>query len=99
MTRIPSLRNTSSKEALNLLSRSWTRKRVRSKRSVKPRLRACWVTQLPVGFRRAAGEVDAPTAHLEKEQNVETAERHRLDGEEITRQHAGRLLAQELPPA
>ncbi len=49
--------------------------------------------------RGAVGKVDAPAAYLEKEQHVETAERDRLDSEEIARQHAGRLLAQERPPA
>src|SRR6266540_1877298 len=50
MTSIPSLRKTSSKVPLNLLSRSWIRKRIRSKMPVKLRLRACWVTQAPVGL-------------------------------------------------
>src|SRR5215207_1764610 len=36
--------------AVNLLSRSWIRKRIRSNRPVKLRLRACWRTQAPVGF-------------------------------------------------
>ena len=36
-----SLRKTSSTEALNLLSRSWIRKRIRSRMPVKLRLRAC----------------------------------------------------------
>jgi len=46
----PSLRNTSSKAVVNLLARSWIRNRVRSNRPVKLRLRACWVTQAPVGL-------------------------------------------------
>jgi hypothetical protein len=50
ITSIPSLRKTSSKAALNLLSRSWIRNRVRSKTPVKTRLRACCVTQAPVGW-------------------------------------------------
>jgi hypothetical protein len=47
---MPSLRKTSSKEAANLLSRSWIRNRIRSNRPVKLRLRACWVAQAPVGL-------------------------------------------------
>src|ERR687888_475641 len=33
-----------------LLSRSWIRNRIRSNKPVKLRLRACWVTQPPVGL-------------------------------------------------
>src|SRR5436190_629854 len=49
--------------------------------------------------RGAAGKVDAAAAYLKKEQHVKAAESDRLDGEEIARQHARRLLAQECPPA
>jgi hypothetical protein len=34
----------------NFISRSWIRNRVRSSSPVKQRLRACWVTQAPVGL-------------------------------------------------
>jgi integrase len=47
MTSLP---DTSSNDRVNLLSRSWIRNRTRSKTPVKLRLRACWVTQAPVGF-------------------------------------------------
>ena len=50
ITLIPSLRKTSSKAEVNLLSRSWIRKRSRSKMPEKLRFRACWVTQPPVGL-------------------------------------------------
>jgi hypothetical protein len=50
ITLIASLRNTSSKAALNLLSLSWIRNRIRANKPVKLRLRACWVSQAPVGF-------------------------------------------------
>jgi hypothetical protein len=50
MTLIPSLRNSSSNAAVNLLSRSWIGKRIRSRTVVKLRLRACWTTQLPDGL-------------------------------------------------
>jgi hypothetical protein len=44
------LRNTSSKEPLYLLSRSRISKRTPSSTKSMPRLRACWVTQAPVGW-------------------------------------------------
>jgi hypothetical protein len=50
ITLLPSLRNTSSKLAVSLLSRSWISNSVRSRRPLKLRLRACWVTQAPVGL-------------------------------------------------
>src|SRR4029453_11313884 len=83
ITLIPSLRNTSSKAAVNLLSRSWIRKRIRSRRSVKRRLRACWTTQAPDGFEGAPGKVNAPAAELDEEEHVEAAQRDRLDREEV----------------
>src|SRR5438552_5354252 len=45
-------RNTSSKAAVNLLSRSWTKNRIGSARSTKVSMmfRACWVAHSPVGF-------------------------------------------------
>jgi hypothetical protein len=49
--------------------------------------------------RRAAGEVDAAAPKLDEEEHVVAAERERLDGEEVTRERARRLLAEELPPA
>src|SRR4051812_28999008 len=50
--RMPSERNTSSNAAVNLLSRSWTKNRIGSVRSmnVSMTFRACWVAQPPVGF-------------------------------------------------
>jgi len=47
-----SVRNTSSNPAVNLLLRSWIRKRIGSARStnVSMMLRACWVAHSPVGF-------------------------------------------------
>jgi hypothetical protein len=48
--RMPSLRNTSSKGPLYLLSRSRIRKRMPWSEKSSPRLRACWVTQAPVGL-------------------------------------------------
>jgi hypothetical protein len=48
--RMPSLRKTSSKGPLYLLSRSWSRKRTPCSEKSRPRLRAYWVTQAPVGL-------------------------------------------------
>jgi hypothetical protein len=45
---LPSTRCSAAK--VNLLSRSWIRKRIRSRTLVKLRLRACWTTQLPDGL-------------------------------------------------
>jgi hypothetical protein len=47
---MPSLRKISSKAAVNLLSRSWIRNRIGSNAPVKLRLRACCVTQAPLGL-------------------------------------------------
>ena len=48
--RMPWLRKTSSKSPLYLLSRSRIRKRTPWSEKSRPRLRACWVTQVSVGF-------------------------------------------------
>ena len=48
--RMPSLRRTSSKGPLYLLSRSRIKKRTPRSLKSTPRLRACWVTHSPVGF-------------------------------------------------
>jgi hypothetical protein len=81
-----------------LLSRSWIRNRIRSNRPVKLKLRACWVTQEPVGF-VAARQVDAAVFEFDEEEHVEAAQRDRFDGEEVAGEHARGLLAQELLPA
>src|SRR5512132_4580352 len=98
-TRTPSLWNTSSNEVVNLPSRSWIRKRIRSNRPVKPRLRACWTTQAPVGFLGAAGEVNASASELDEEQHAAATQRHRLDGEEVAGEQARRLATQKGRPA
>src|SRR6266540_4414463 len=48
---------------------------------------------------RAASKVDAAAFEFDEEEHVEASERDRLDGEEIAGEHAGGLLAEELPPA
>src|SRR5436305_3360394 len=52
MISTPSVRNTSSKALLNLLSRSWTKKRIGLARSGSDQAswRACCVVQRPSGF-------------------------------------------------
>src|SRR5713226_9015784 len=52
MISTPSLRKTSSKARLNLLSRSWIRNRADVARSESDQAscRACWVVQRPSGF-------------------------------------------------
>ena len=47
----------------------------------------------------AAGEVNAAAAELDEEEHVVTAERERLDGEEVTGERTRRLLTEELAPA
>jgi hypothetical protein len=47
---------------------------------------------------RAARQVDAAAFELDEEQDVKATERDRLDGEEIAREHARGLLAEEVSP-
>ena len=52
-----------------------------------------------VGMPRHAQDVQVAIADLEHEQDVEPPQRERaVDVEEVDREHAGRLRAQELPP-
>jgi hypothetical protein len=48
---------------------------------------------------RAAGEVDASTAEFDEEQDVQAAQRDRLDREEVAGEQARRLAAQKHGPA
>src|SRR5207245_4419221 len=48
---------------------------------------------------RATCQVDAAAVLLDEEEDVEAAERDRLDGKEVTREHARGLLAEEVAPA
>jgi hypothetical protein len=53
----------------------------------------------PVGMRSHAQDVQVAIADLQSEQDVEPPQRHRaVDVEEVDREHAGGLCAQELPP-
>ena len=65
-----------------MLSRSRIRKRICCSAKKRPRLRACCVTQLPLGLVVQPADVDAAAAVLE-ESHVEAAQEHRLDGEEV----------------
>jgi hypothetical protein len=60
-------------------------------------LRACWVTQAPIGLvvQPARWTRRFPSSRKKKE----AAQRERLDGEEVAGEDAGCLLAQELLPA
>lgn len=98
ITSMPSAANTSSKLAVNLVSRSRIRNltgHTRSERT-KLRLRACWVTHFPAGF---ASHVHPSGVELDEEQHVETFEQDGVDGEEIRRKHCCSLGAEELVPA
>ena len=53
----------------------------------------------PVGMPGHAQDVQEAVTDLEREQDVEPPQRHRaVDVEEVNREHAGALRAQELPP-
>ena len=56
----------------------------------RARLRACWVTQAPVGF--AACEPDAPARVLDEEEDVLAAQKHALDREEVAGDNTRCLL-------
>src|SRR5919204_5156928 len=101
ITLIPSERKTSSKTAVNLLSRS----RIRTRR---PLLllgdRHDQVARLlrdpgAVRISGHAGQMHAPTLELDEEEHVQASQPERLDREEVTLHDPSRLLAQELPPA
>ena len=99
ITLTPSVRKTSSKPATNFVSRSRIRNLTSSSAPERLRLRACWVTQRPSGFAVIAGEVHAAGLQLDEEQHVVAAQQGGLDGEEVARDDARRLRAQELTPA
>jgi hypothetical protein len=101
MISTPSLRKTSSKARLNLLSRSWIRNRAGVARSESDQAnwRACWVVQRPSGVRGAACEVHAPAAEFEEEEHVEASEPERLDGEEVAGDNRTGVGTQEVAPA
>src|SRR6266540_2813038 len=97
--RIPSLRKTSSKGPLYLLSRSRMRKRTPWPEKSGPKVARLLGYPGAAGITRAAGEPDAPAAVGDEEQRVVAAQEHALDGEEIAADDARRLRVQELAPA
>jgi hypothetical protein len=51
-----------------------------------------------VGVGGHASEVDPSGGHFDEEQHLQPPQPHRIDGEEVTCQDSGSLLAQERPP-
>src|SRR5215218_7719467 len=95
ITRMPSVRKTSSKVWLNFASRSWTRNRNGcSSANRMIRLRACWATQRPSGF----DVLDPSRRERDEEQDVDPLQKGRLDGEEVAGEHARGLRVQEGSP-
>ena len=91
---------TASKAAVNLLSRSRIKNRNRSARSSRSmsRLRACWVTQAPVGMGGDPGDVHAAAPVLDHDEDVEAAQEDRVDVGEVDREDRVGLRGQELSP-
>ncbi len=77
---------------------AWITKRTPARDPEKLRLRACCLTHWPVGL-WCSGEVDAPTGNLDQEEHVVAAPEGGLDREEVKRDEARRLPAQEVAPA
>src|SRR5881227_2404380 len=92
---MPSLRNTSSKGPLYLLSRSRIRNRTPWSEKSRPRLRACWVTQWPLGL---AVQPASQTRRLPCAMKNNASQEHALDGEEIAGNDARSLRSQKLAP-
>src|SRR6266852_371012 len=88
MISTPSLWKTSSKTLLNLLSRSWIRKRTGVSRSENDQAswRACCAVHGPFGFAVQPARC-TPAAQLDEEEDVQPSEPKRLDGEEVARDH------------
>jgi len=99
MTSIPSLRKTWSKALLNLLVAV-----VDQEPHPLEQARGAEVARL-LGHRGAARiggaarQVHAAACEFDAGEQVEAAQRDRLDGEEVAGEHAGGLLTQELLPA
>jgi hypothetical protein len=100
ITRMLSLAKTVSKSRVNLLSRP-------ADHEAEPwRLLLQYPGELASllgdprarGVGGAVGEMDAAAAMLDEEEDVETPEGDRVDGEEVDGEHASRLLPQECPP-
>src|SRR5438093_192191 len=96
---MPSLRKTSSKAPLNLLSRSWIRNRHAVEQAREAEVARLLGHPGAGRIRGVASEVDATAFEFDEEEQVEAAERDRLDGEEVAGEHAGGLPAEEFAPA
>jgi hypothetical protein len=94
--RMPSLRKTSSKGPLYLLSRSRIKKRTPCLEKSRPRLRACWLTQAPVGLAVQPASQMRRLAWADEEEDVVPTQKHRFDGEEIAGDDDRRLGAEKL---
>src|SRR6266508_510595 len=95
---MPSVRKISSKAWQNFVSRSWTRNRNGcSSPNRMIRLRACWATQPPSGW-RAADVLDPPRRERDEEEDVDPLQKGGFDGEEIAGEHARCLRSQEGSP-
>src|SRR5213593_2819351 len=97
--RMPSLRKTSSKGPLYLLSRSLIKKRTSLSLKVEAEVSRLLGHPLARRIPSAAGEPDSAVRVRDEEEHVEAAQQDRLDGEEVTGDHAGCLRPQELAPA
>jgi hypothetical protein len=97
MISVPSDAETSSKERVNFVSRSRTRKRKRR----PPSSRSETGSGLPESPKSQPGaeDVDHETLDLDYEEHVEPLERDGVDGEEVCCEDACRLSAQKLGPA
>src|SRR6266545_3529047 len=95
---MPSVRKTSSKAWLNFVSRSRIRKRIRSKRPVKLRLRACCRTQGPDGLVVQPVKWTRRFFEFDQEEDVDPLLEDGFDGEEVAGEHARRLRSQEGSP-
>src|SRR5689334_17204660 len=97
---MPALAKAASNEAMNWPARSRTRNRKSAARSPRStsRLRACWVVHGPSGW-VLVPRMDVAGGDLGHEEHIDPSESDRaVHGEEVARQHGGRLSAQELPP-
>ena len=69
----------------------------RSLRSMS-RLRACWAVHAPGRIRGDAQDMDCPGPDLHREQDIYALKQRGIDVQEVTREDAGCLGGQELPP-
>src|SRR4051812_14771621 len=91
---------TASKAAVNVASRSRMRNRMRcpaSSRSMS-RLRACWVSQAPVGWAGDSEDVHPAGGVLDDEERVEPVQGDRVEVEQVAGQDRICLRPQKLAP-